>query len=143
MLKNTVMHTTTQKQLTLGAGGFIIIRDDEEAALALPRTYGVDDIPLVLTSRRFTTTNGVANQFQYTATAYGDYALANGTLNAAVAIGFLAGDANRSGTLNAGDIVGLKRRVGENTTRANFLYDLDASGKIDLGDLSTLKTSSG
>lgn len=80
------MHTTTQKQLTLGAGGFIIIRDDEEAALALPRTYGVDDIPLVLTSRRFTTTNGVANQFQYTTTAYGDYALANGTLNAAVTL---------------------------------------------------------
>lgn len=80
------MHATTQKQLTLGAGGFIIVRDAEEAALALPRTYGVDDIPLVLTSRRFTTTSGTANQFQYTATAYGDYAMANGTLNASVTL---------------------------------------------------------
>ena len=46
-------HETTQKQLTYGAGGLIIIRDPVEAKLALPRTYGIDDIPLVLTSRRF------------------------------------------------------------------------------------------
>ena len=80
------MHTTTQKQLTLGAGGFIIVRDAEEAALRLPRTYGTDDIPLTLTSRRFTTTSGVANQFQTSVTAYGDYLLANGTLNATVTL---------------------------------------------------------
>ena len=80
------MHETTQKQLTLGAGGFIIIRDAEEAAFALPRTYGTDDIPLVLTSRRFTTTGGVANQFQTTTTAYGDYLLTNGVMNAAVTL---------------------------------------------------------
>jgi len=80
------MHELTQKQLTLGAGGLIIVRDAEEAALALPRTYGVDDVPLVLTSRRFTTTNGIANQFQFVRTAYGDYALANGTMNAQVTL---------------------------------------------------------
>ncbi len=80
------MHMMTQKQLTLGAGGLIIVRDAEEAALPLPRTYGVDDIPLVLTSRRFTTTSGVANQFQYTTIAYGDYLLANGTMNAQVSL---------------------------------------------------------
>ncbi len=76
----------TQKQITLGAGGFLIIRDDEEAALALPRTYGVDDIPLTLTSRRYTTINGVANQFQYEDTAYGDVLLSNGTTNAQVTL---------------------------------------------------------
>ncbi len=80
------MHGTTQKQLTLGAGGFIIVKDAEEAVLNLPRTYGTDDIPLMLTSRRFITTNGVANQFQYTTTAYGDYMLTNGTMNAEVAL---------------------------------------------------------
>lgn len=80
------MHEMTQKQLTLGAGGFIIVQDDEEAALALPRTYGTDDIPLVLTSRRFITTNGVANQFQYTTSAYGDYMLSNGVMNAQVSL---------------------------------------------------------
>lgn len=80
------MHEMTQKQLTLGAGGLILIQDDEEAALNLPRTYGTDDIPLVLTSRRFATANGVANQFVYTATAYGDYMLSNGVMNAQVSL---------------------------------------------------------
>ena len=80
------MHEMTQKQLTLGAGGFIIVQDDAQAALNLPRTYGTDDIPLILTSRRFTTTNGVANQFQYTLTAYGDYLLTNGVMDAQVTL---------------------------------------------------------
>jgi FtsP/CotA-like multicopper oxidase with cupredoxin domain len=59
LLVSPAPHATTQKQLTLGAGGFIIVRDAEEAALPLPRTYGVDDIPLTLTSRRFATVDGV------------------------------------------------------------------------------------
>ena len=80
------MHEMTQKQLTLGAGGFIIVKDTEEAALALPRTYGIDDIPLALTSRRFTAIDGVPNQLQYIATAYGDYLLTNGTMNAEVVL---------------------------------------------------------
>lgn len=80
------MHEMTQKQLTLGGGGFIIVQDDAESALKLPRTYGTDDIPLILTSRRFTTTNGVANQFQYTTTAYGDYMLTNGVMSAQVTL---------------------------------------------------------
>ena len=80
------LHQITQKQLTLGAGGFIIVQDEAQDRLRLPRTYGVDDIPLVLTSRRFTTTNGVANQFAYTSTAYGDYLLTNGVMNAEVSL---------------------------------------------------------
>jgi bilirubin oxidase len=77
------MHETTESQLTRGAGGFIIVRDEEEAALALPRTYGVDDIPLMLTSRSFDDDN----QFVLTETTpYGDELLANGTLHAEVAL---------------------------------------------------------
>ena len=49
-----------------GGGGMIIVQDEEEAASDLPRTYGVDDIPLMLTSRRFIREGGAANQFQYT-----------------------------------------------------------------------------
>ena len=80
------MHQMTQKQLTLGAGGFILVQDDAEAALNLPRSYGTDDLVLILTSRRFTTLNGVANQFQYSTTAYGDYLLTNGVMNAQVTL---------------------------------------------------------
>ena len=80
------LHLTTQKQLTLGAGGFIIVRDPQESALALPRTYGVDDIPLAITSRRFVSSNEFgANQYVQsdgttsTLDNYGDFILVNGT----------------------------------------------------------------
>ncbi len=72
------LHEKTFQQLTYGAGGLIIIKDPIESALALPRTYGTDDIPLVLTSRRFNSDNS----FTVTEHAYGDFALANGTLDA-------------------------------------------------------------
>jgi bilirubin oxidase len=75
------MHETTMQQLNHGAGGLIIVRDPEEAALALPRTYGIDDIPLILTSRTFLTTNEIN-----LTTIYGDNMLTNGTLNAEVSL---------------------------------------------------------
>ncbi len=71
------MHEHTKEQLAYGAGGFILIQDDEEAKLALPRSYGVDDIPIVFSSRRFTTDN----QFDLTG-EYGDYLMANGIIDA-------------------------------------------------------------
>lgn len=76
------LHEMTQEQMTKGVGGFIIVRDDEESKLVLPRTYGVDDIPLALTSRRY----GASNAFVYTNTSYGDYMLTNGTPNAQVSL---------------------------------------------------------
>ncbi len=75
------LHEKTQEHLGYGAGGLIIIRDSTEAALNLPRTYGVDDIPLALTSRRFTN-----NQLVTTGSEYGDVMLTNGTLNAQVTL---------------------------------------------------------
>jgi bilirubin oxidase len=79
------LHTLTQTHLGRGAGGFIIVKDKEESALGLPRTYGVDDIPLVLTSRRFYTTTAQLNQLNVTngnaGSAYGDYELVNGVIN--------------------------------------------------------------
>jgi len=41
----------TDYQVSLGAAGMIIVRDPLEAALDLPRTYGVDDIPLILQAK--------------------------------------------------------------------------------------------
>ncbi len=70
------LHEFTQQQLTYGGGGMIIIRDPIESALNLPRTYGADDIPLALTSRRFTN-----NQFVTTGSEYGDQMVVNGTLS--------------------------------------------------------------
>jgi blue copper oxidase len=77
------LHTTTQAQMTKGIGGFIIVKDPQEAALALPRTYGVDDIVLALTSRSYTPTT---NTFVSNTRVYGDYMLSNGTPNAQISL---------------------------------------------------------
>lgn len=76
------LHEMTLEHLTKGIGGFMIVRDAEEAELALPRTYGVDDIPLMLTSRRY----DANNQFVTVNTAYGDYLLTNGTPDAQISL---------------------------------------------------------
>ena len=68
------LHETTQEQITKGLGGLIIVRDSIESALPLPRTYSVDDIPLVLTDRDITTAN------QFSVVPYGDSMMVNGTL---------------------------------------------------------------
>lgn len=70
------LHEMTMEHITKGIGGLIIVRDAEEAALPLPRTYGVDDIPLVLTDRDFNTQN------QFVTVPYGDSLLTNGALRA-------------------------------------------------------------
>jgi blue copper oxidase len=69
------LHMEAEKQITEGLGGLIIVRDSIESALALPRTYGVDDIPLILTDRSFS-----ANQM--TVVPYGDSMVTNGVLRA-------------------------------------------------------------
>ena len=74
------LHEMSTEHMNKGIGGFMIVRDAEEAALAIPRTYGVDDIPLMLTSRRY----NANNQFVSTNVAYGDYMLTNGTPNAQI-----------------------------------------------------------
>jgi bilirubin oxidase len=76
------LHEMTTEHLTKGIGGFMIVRDADEAALALPRTYGIDDIPLMVTSRRY----DANNQFVFTNVAYGDYLLTNGTSNAQISL---------------------------------------------------------
>lgn len=66
-------HELTAAQATKGIAGMIIVRDEDEAALALPRSYGVDDFPVVIQDRRF-----LANGNMPVA-PYGDSILVNGT----------------------------------------------------------------
>ena len=37
------LHEHTEEQVTKGGAGFIIVKDEAEAQLDLPRTYGIDD----------------------------------------------------------------------------------------------------
>lgn len=68
-------HELTAEQANMGVAGFIIVRDEEEAQLALPRTYGVDDLPVVVQDRSF-----VANG-NFFFGPYGNTVLVNGTPN--------------------------------------------------------------
>jgi len=47
----------TALQAIKGAVGLIIVRDDEEAALNLPRRYGVDDFPIIVQCKQFDSLN--------------------------------------------------------------------------------------
>lgn len=50
------LHMNTGTQVVMGLAGMIIVQDTVEAQLNLPRTYGVDDIPVVLQDRTFNPT---------------------------------------------------------------------------------------
>lgn len=71
------LHHHSLHQLTHGLGGLIIVRDEIESALPLPRTYGVDDIPLVLSDRRFDATTK-----ELVDASYGDSMMVNGIMRA-------------------------------------------------------------
>jgi blue copper oxidase len=77
------LHEMTLEQISKGVGGLIIVRDAQEATLNIPRKYGVDDFPIVLTSRRY---NATTNQFVVQNVSYGDYMLTNGTPDAQVTL---------------------------------------------------------
>lgn len=50
-------HMKTAKQAIKGAAGLIIVRDPIEAALALPRKYGIDDFPLIVQCQQYDSNN--------------------------------------------------------------------------------------
>lgn len=66
----------TDEHVSKGIAGMIIIRDTEEATLALPRTYGVDDIPLVVQTKEFDANNQIINH-----TNHDNVLMVNATIN--------------------------------------------------------------
>lgn len=53
------LHEKTNEHVSKGIAGVIIVKDTEEAALILPRTYGVDDFPLVVQTKDFDANNEI------------------------------------------------------------------------------------
>lgn len=47
------LHMQTDKHVSKGIAGLIIVRDAEEAGLNLPSTYGVDEFPIVIQTKGF------------------------------------------------------------------------------------------
>ncbi len=87
------LHHHTLKQITKGLAGMIIIRDSEEQALNLPRTYGVDDFPIIIQDKQFDngylidtaimgdsiTINGVINPYLNVPASFVRFRLLNGS----------------------------------------------------------------
>lgn len=67
------LHEQTMEQVLQGLAGLIIVRDEEEKALDLPRTYGQNDIPLVIQDRSF-------QNNQFIMRPMGDSVIVNGTI---------------------------------------------------------------
>lgn len=47
------LHEHTNEHVSKGIAGFIIVKDNEEALLNLPRDYGIDDFPLAIQTKDF------------------------------------------------------------------------------------------
>lgn len=47
------LHMMTNMHVSMGIAGMIIVKDTEEAALTLPRDYGVDDFPIIIQTKGF------------------------------------------------------------------------------------------
>jgi suppressor of ftsI len=73
-------HGDTERQVARGLAGMFLVRDDAEAALPLPRTYGVDDIPVMLQDTGFTGEGALDRSSRGFVGALGDTLLVNGTL---------------------------------------------------------------
>lgn len=70
------LHMNTNTQVQQGIAGMIIVRDQAEQALSLPRTYGVDDFPLVVQTKAFDANNQIIIE-----SALDQNVLVNGTLD--------------------------------------------------------------
>ena len=73
-------HGQTEKQVGRGLAGMFIVRDPAEAALALPREYGVDDIPVIVQDVRFDGDGQFVSDTRDYVGPMGDRLLVNGTL---------------------------------------------------------------
>jgi hypothetical protein len=67
----------------------------------------------------------------------------NGLYNFAAALGFLAGDGNGSGTVDASDIQQTKGRSGQVADATNYRFDDNASGTVNASDILLVKGRSG
>ena len=65
--------------------------------------------------------------------------LADTTLNA----GFLVGDTNGNGMVNAGDALQTRNSSGQVTDSTNFRSDVNLDGSVNAGDTSAVRSRSG
>jgi len=65
------LHHDTARQIYMGLGGLILIDDGSDAELGLPRTYGFDDLPIILQDRSFETDGSLVYDLDPMTVQYG------------------------------------------------------------------------
>jgi len=76
-------HHDTARQIYMGLTGMIIVDDGTDAWLGLPRTFGIDDLPLILQDRSFASDGSIEYETDNLATVYGargDTVIVNGAI---------------------------------------------------------------
>ncbi len=76
-------HQKTGRHGAMGLAGLFLIEDDESGALAVPRNWGVDDIPVVLQDKRLNKDGQIDYAVDVVSAAvgwFGDFLLTNGVI---------------------------------------------------------------
>lgn len=73
-------HGRTERQVYRGLAGLFIVDDDEEGRLPLPRSYGVDDIPVIVQDKSFDGRGRLVESRRVDNGMLGDTILVNGTV---------------------------------------------------------------
>ena len=74
-------HKTTGPQVYSGLAGLIYVEDDVSDRLNLPKEYGVNDIPLIMQDRNFSSSGSFSYEIDMMGLLPGDTMLVNGTVN--------------------------------------------------------------
>ena len=77
---------TTANQVYYGLAGLIYIEDEVSDRLNLPKTYGVNDIPLIVQDRSFNSDGSFSYLTDMMGVVPGDSVLVNGTLNPSLTV---------------------------------------------------------
>jgi blue copper oxidase len=76
-------HRDTAQQIYMGLAGMIIVDDGTDARLGLPRTFGTDDLPLILQDRSFASDGSIEYETDGLDIVYGargDIVIVNGAI---------------------------------------------------------------
>jgi FtsP/CotA-like multicopper oxidase with cupredoxin domain len=76
-------HHDTARQIYMGLTGMIIVDDGTDAGLGLPRTFGIDDLPLILQDRSFASDGSIEYETDGLSIVYGargDTVIVNGVI---------------------------------------------------------------
>lgn len=80
-------HGTTQRHVMRGLAGLFLIDDEDSDSLKLPKNYGVDDIPLIIQDRRFTTDDAIDEADNSDVGSLRNTIITNGIANAYLSVG--------------------------------------------------------